>query len=355
MNQPRVSVVMPIRNEADHIGASLRCVLEQDYPKELIEVFVIDGMSTDDTREIVQSVATTNSRVHLIDNPGRIVPKGLNRAMPDTTGDVIVRVDGHCEIASDYVSRCVEHLQRKDVDGVGGPIETIGETWMSRAIAAAMSSSFGVGGSAFRVLKDQTMLVDTIAFPAYTRAAIELAGPYDEELVRNQDDEYNYRLRKLGAKLLLASDVRSRYFSRASLRKLWKQYLQYGFWKVRVMQKHPRQMRARQFVPPLFVGALMLATLLAVWLPGGWKGLAALTVMYAFANLLASWFVARDDRRQMFVMPVILVTLHVAYGTGFLGGLLWFADRWPRNLKRKAETTGDVRSGQLRELVTRVP
>src|SRR5439155_7654973 len=129
---------------------------------------------------------------------------------------------------------CVSHLVDDELEAVGGPAETIGESYIARVIAAAMSSRFGVGGSAFRVHESTTQFTDTVAFPAYTRAAIDRAGPFDEELVRNQDDEYNYRLRKLGVKILLASDVRSRYYSRATLQRLASQYFQYGFWKVRV-------------------------------------------------------------------------------------------------------------------------
>ncbi len=132
-----------------------------------------------------------------------------------------MRVDGHCEITPTYVERCVAHLSKDKVDGVGGSVETIGKTHVAQVIARAMSSTFGVGNSAFRTRQGQTLYVDTIPFPAYRRSVIKLAGNYDEELVRNQDDEYNYRLRELGAKLLLAADVKSKYYSRSSLRSLW--------------------------------------------------------------------------------------------------------------------------------------
>ena len=133
---------------------------------------------------------------------------------------MVIRVDGHCEVARDYVSRCVRHLLEDGVDGVGGSLVTVGETQRAKAIAAAMSSPFGVGGAAFRTAGSVTMPADTVPFPAYTRSMIEAAGPYDERFTKNQDDEYNYRIRKLGGKLLLAADVHSRYYSRATLRVL---------------------------------------------------------------------------------------------------------------------------------------
>ena len=193
-----------------------------------MEILVADGMSTDSTRAIISANAEmhSNYRMCILDNPGKIVPIGLNIAMRQASGEIIVRVDGHCEIATDYVRRCVIHIQNSGVDGVGGAITTVGETYLAEAIAVAMSFPFGVGDSAFRTLSGKTLLVDSVPFPAYTRAIIERAGLYDEELVRNQDDEYNYRLRKIGAKLLLAADVHSTYYSRSNLRSLWKQFYQ---------------------------------------------------------------------------------------------------------------------------------
>lgn len=329
---PFVSVVMPVRNEAGFIARSVGCVLDQEYPDERLEVIVADGCSTDDTTKIVRSLQTNHPNLKLIANPGKIAPTGLNAAIKEARGEIIVRVDGHCEIAPDYIQRCVEHLTNGEADGVGGPIETIGETAMAKAIAAAMSSPFGVGGSAFRTVKDKTMLADTVAFPAYKRSVIESAGLYDEELVRNQDDEYNYRLRKLGAKILLAADVRSKYYSRGTLKKLFRQYFQYGYWKVRVLQKHPRQMSARQFIPPLFVASLLFSLLLSLWTRLGLWLLGGIICCYLAANLLASLMTARKSQNQIFahllLLPTIFSSLHLSYGLGFLIGLIKFANRW---------------------------
>jgi glycosyltransferase involved in cell wall biosynthesis len=314
---------MPVRDEAAYIARSLDAVLAQDYPSDLLEVVVADGMSTDGTREYLNRIAETHPSLRIVDNPGRTAPSALNVAIRNARGDVFVRVDGHCEVARDYVRRCVAHLVDDGVEAVGGPLETLGETWSARAIAAAMSSAFGVGGSAFRTVSGKTMLTDTVAFPAYTRAIVERAGPFDEQLVRNQDDEYNYRLRKLGAKVLLASDVRSRYYSRSSVSSLWRQYFQYGYWKVRVMQKHPRQMRPRQFVPAAFVATLLvLGTLAPFWSVASWA-LAGALGLYAVALLAGSVAAARRVGWSILpLLPVAFATLHVAYGSGFLVGLV---------------------------------
>ena len=335
---PFVSVIMPVRNEGNFIRTCLDAVLGQDYPAEKMEVFVVDGMSTDGTPEIVRGYSEKDPRVRLVANPRKIVPTGMNAAFPLTRGEIIVRVDGHCKVAPDYIRRCVEHLRADGVDGVGGPVHTVGETGAARTIALAMSSPFGVGGSAFRTVSDRTMLSDTVPFPAYTRTIIERAGPYDEEQVRNQDDEYNYRLRKLGAKILLAADVRSEYYSRSSIRSLWRQYYQYGYWKVRVLQKHPLQMKLRQFVPAAFVGALLASLAAAPFTVWGAAALALIAGAYCAANIAASVLTAR--RESMTVVPLLALafaTLHVSYGLGFLAGLIRFAHLWGKS--RPAATT----------------
>ncbi len=342
---PFVSVVMPVRNEEHFIARSLAAVLSQDYPSDRMAVIVADGMSDDQTRAIAMSFVSQHPCLRLIDNPGRIVSYGLNAALRIARGDIIVRVDGHCEIAHDYVSRCVEHLKRNDVDCVGGPIETIGENHLAQVIAMAMATPFGVGGSAFRTVRDKSLFVDTVAFPACKARVIRRAGFFDEELVRNQDDEYSYRLRKLGGRILLAPDVRSRYYSRGSLRSLWRQYFQYGYWKIRVMQKHPRQMSLRQFVPPIFVLVTLLTLLLsAVSAISMWLFLGVLTA-YILANLAASIFTG-TNLRSLVVLPVVFATLHFSYGSGFLWGLVKFWNRWSDNNKSLVQTV--VSDGESR-------
>lgn len=319
---------MPVRNEQDAIALSLGAVVAQDYPPDRFEVLVVDGMSGDGTRGEVQHIAAASRpSIRLLDNPGHIAPCALNVGLRKARGEVIVRVDGHCEIAPDYLTCCVEALEKFDAGCVGGVIDTQGSDRASRAIAAAMSSRFGVGGSAFRVGADSVLAVDTVAFPAWPRRVMDAAGPFDEELVRNQDDEYSYRLRALGHEIILTPEIRSRYFSRSSLRSLWRQYFQYGFWKVRVLQKHPRQMKARQFAPPLVVGFLAAAAATA-WTSAGSVALAAGAGSYLVANLSASAAVARGQGHRLATVAGAMFCLHFGYGSGFLVGLLRFWNRW---------------------------
>jgi len=326
---PTVSLILPIRNEAKHIRGCLESIAQQDFPHEQMEIIIADGLSSDNTKEVVEASKPSDIPLIWLDNPGKIVPTGLNLAIRQASGEIIIRVDGHAEIAPDYVSRCVWYLQNQQIQGVGGPMESIGENYISEVIAYAMSSSFGVGNSAFRTVVDKTLFVDSIPFPAYTRDIIQAAGLYDEELVRDQDDEYNYRIRELGGKLLLAVDVKSRYYSRASLAKLWKQYFQYGFYKVRVLQKHPRQMSLRHFVPPLFVLTLILSILLAVMTPWGKVLLALVAGSYLLANIIASLIIsAKKGWQNLPLLPLTFAILHVSYGSGFLWGLIKFRKRW---------------------------
>ena len=334
---PNITLILPIRNEAAYVERCINAVFSQEYPGE-IEILVVDGISKDDTREIVQRLIDQNPKfnIRLLDNPGKIVPTGMNIALRLAKGDVVIRVDGHCLIEPDYVKKCVDNIKKEGVDGVGGPMETIGETLISKSIAIGMSSPFGVGNSAFRTTSGKSMLVDTIPFPAYRRQIIERTGLYDEELTRNQDDEYNYRIRELGGKLLLADDVRSTYFSRSSLRHLWRQYYQYGYYKVRVLQKHPLQMRPRQFIPFVFVAVLIASLLLAVSSflflhPSSFifHLSSFVPLLYLLANLFASLYTAATRGwKYLPLLPLVFAILHLSYGLGFLVGLLKFRRRW---------------------------
>jgi glycosyltransferase involved in cell wall biosynthesis len=324
-----VSVIMPVRNEAAFIEQSVGSVLKQDYPHELLEIVIADGDSTDGTLEIIEKLAgDTDIPIKVVQNPKKIAPTALNLAIAAASGSIIVRIDGHCEIEPDYVSNCVALLATGKADGVGGPIETIGEGLQAQAIAAAMSSKFGVGGSAFRTINDREMFTDTVAFPAYTRDILERAGPFNEELVRNQDDEYNYRIRKLGGRILLSPTIRSKYYSRSTFRSLWNQYFQYGYWKVRVFQLHPKQMSLRQFVPFLFVLSILVLAVSSLFVFQSLWILIAILAAYLAANLFASFLVSLSEVKLLIFLPVSFLILHISYGLGSMTGLVAFRNYW---------------------------
>jgi len=351
-DHPFVSIILPIRNECHYIKRTLNAVLAQDYPYDRMEILIADGTSTDGTREIIhQTVDKHNKKIcensgnswqknlppniQILNNPQKIVPTALNIALRQARGEIIIRVDGHTVIEPDYVRGCVEKLQQTGADNVGGKMNAVAETPIGWAIAIATSSPFGVGGARFHYSNEEEW-GDTVYMGAWRREMFARVGPFDEELVRNQDDEYNYRIRKLGGKILLSPDIRSKYYSRASLRKLWHQYSQYGYWKVRVLQKHSRQMRPRQFVPPAFVASLLasvllviILTLLSIPYPLAFIPLFIILGVYLFANLAASlWTSSRRGWRYLFLLPLVYSILHISYGLGFLVGLLKFANRW---------------------------
>lgn len=331
---PVVSVVMPVRNEGAAIEVSLGSVLALDWPADRLEVLIADGASTDTTRErIARIAASARCPVLVVDNPRRIVSTGLNLALEQARGEVVLRVDGHCEVAPDTLRRAVVLLDaQSEVGAVGGVLETIGEGFWGRTIATAMASRFGVGGSAFRVGVATPRTTDTVAFPTYRREALAAAGAFDEELVRNQDDEYSYRLRHLGWSIVLDPAIRATYRSRPTLRRTFSQLFQYGWWKVRVLQKHPRQMRWRQFVPPSFVAAVLATLLVLPWT--GWP-----LVLLAAAWLGAATVASAIDGRRLglaaVALPLAYLTLHLGYGLGFLAGLVRFVGRWGDRVGRE--------------------
>lgn len=325
---PFVSVIMPIRNEARSIRHTLESVLAQDYPPGRLEVLIVDGMSDDGTREIVQGLIESQhvdglpSSIALIDNPGRIVPTAFNRGLRQSRGQIIVRVDGHCELASDYVRRCVEVLQATGADNVGGLQRAIGDTPTGQTIALATSSPFGVGGARFHYAQ-RPGPADTVYLGAYRREVFDRIGGFDEDLVRNQDDEFNFRLTQAGGMIWLDPSICSVYHSRSTLARLWRQYFEYGFYKVRVMQKRGAVASWRHLVPGLFVLGLLASLFLAL---ATRRARLALVVAgpYAAATTAASVWTARQAPRLLPRLPAAFITMHLAYGLGFLAGL-W---RW---------------------------
>ncbi len=320
--RPFVSVVMPIRNEAGSIARSLAAVIEQDYPSDRLEILVADGMSSDGTRGIVDALRALHPGLRLIDNPGRIVAAGLNRAIGQARGEVIVRVDGHTTVARDYVAECVGALLRSSAENVGGRMEARGEGRFGEAVALATGSPFGVGGARFHY-SGREEWVDTVYMGAWRRDVFDRLGLFDEEMVRNQDDEFNYRILDQGGRILLTPRIRSVYTVRGRPLALWRQYFQYGYWKVRVMRRHPRQIRLRQWVPPLFAAALLGTGALALMVPAGAAAFIAVAGAYVVASGVASaWVASRAAWRHLWLLPLVYAILHLAYGLGFLFGLL---------------------------------
>lgn len=323
-----ISVILPVRNEENYIAACLKNLFSQKKINSELEVIVADGMSADNTCSIIRDFQKQHANLILISNPEKIVPTGLNQALSIAKGDIIIRIDGHTVIAPDYVANCVRILEESGADNVGGRMDAIGTTTFGKAVSVATSTPFGVGGSRFHY-SDKEEWVDSVYMGAWHKEIFDKIGLFDEELVRNQDDEFNYRLRKHGCKILLSPDIKSKYTVRSSPNALWKQYFQYGFWKVRVLQKHPKQMSWRQFIPPALVASLIFSLILSIFDPIYWILFAIFVGVYLLANILASIITsAKKGWQHLFLLPLVFAILHLSYGLGFLIGLVKFANRW---------------------------
>ncbi len=317
---PLVSVVIPIRQEELYIEACIAAVLGQEFGGSC-EVLVVDGMSTDRTREMVRAIAKRDPRVRLLDNPSRIVPTAMNIGIRAARGEIIVRVDGHCRIPGGYIASVLQAFLESGAECVGGAMVAEGEGYWGEVIATATSSAFGMGGRRFHG-HGPPRYMDTVYLGAYPKSVLLDAGLYDEQFVRNQDDELNCRIRARGGKVYFTSKIWAKYTCRSTLAKLASQYSQYGWWKVRLYAKHPKMLRIRHLIPSIFLLALILP--LPAYLLLGRKALlapAGLVVLHAAAGAI-SCLQERAPIRQIPGALAAFLVLHLSYGAGLIGGLI---------------------------------
>lgn len=330
-----VSIIIPCRNEELYIGQCVESFLNQTYPKELIKIVIADGMSTDTTREIIKRYQEEHSNIILIDNFELTAPTGMNKGIRATDSDIVIIFGAHAYADKDFVLENVKILNDESIGCSGGPITTISDGIVGTAIANAMSCPFGVGNALFR-FSDKEVFVDTVAFGAYRRTLLEKIGLFDEQLVRNQDDELNFRVIKSGKKILLSPKVKSTYYSRGSLKKLYKQYFQYGFWKVRVIQKHKRPASIRHLVPVMFVLYLILGLILSIFSTTIRNIFLLILALYIILDIIFSKKCSKDDGVKCFIYnTMIFPILHVSYGVGFLLGIINFYVKSISKLERK--------------------
>jgi succinoglycan biosynthesis protein ExoA len=321
---PLVSIVLPCRNEQGYIQACLESVLNQVPPEGGFEILIADGMSTDGTREYLQQMAEKQPQIRILDNPGRIVSTGLNIAIQAARGQIIVRMDAHTIYATDYVRQCLAVMNETGADNVGGPMQTNARRFMERAIRAAFHSTFVVGGARSHQVGYEGY-VDTVIYGCWKKEVFERIGYFDEELVRNQDDEHNLRLARAGGRIYQSTRIHSWYHVRGSLKSLFRQYMQYGYWKVLVVRKHQMPASWRHLVPGTFVACLcLLAALGLFWSPALWVAI-GLAVLYVAATLAAAAIIAARTKWTLLpILPVVVSCFHLGYGYGFLRGILDF-------------------------------
>lgn len=323
-----VTAISPCRNERGHIRPFLESLLAQDYPAAAWELIVADGMSDDGTREILRDMeARWTPRLRVIDNPGRIVSTGMNAAIAQARGRYIVRMDCHTEYAPDFIRRSVEILEQTGADNAGGPARTKATGYMQRAIAAAYHSPFSCGGARFH-REDYEGYSDTVPYGCWRIERLKQLGLFDEFFVRNQDDELNLRITRSGGRIWQSPRIRSWYSPRPRLGALFRQYFQYGFWKVAVIRKHKIPASWRHLVPGAFAAANVLLLAAAVigwmagWAPAAVWALALMDGAYLAVGLLAAAAAARHRGWDLVpILPVVFAVYHISYGTGFLSGL----------------------------------
>lgn len=325
---PFVSVIMPIRNEVAFIRKSLETVLSQDYPADRMEVIVADGISTDGTREIVESFQTQHVNLKVIDNPNQIVSSGLNKAILAAQGEIIIRMDGHSEFPKDYVTRLVNLLEATEAENVGGVLVASGtNNYVQRSIRIAYQSSLGIGQAQRSHANGVSVReVDAVHGGCWYKTTLMKVGLFDESMVRNQDDELSFRIRKQGGNIIQDTSIRIRYYVRDSYVKLFRQFLQYGFWKVRVIQKHPMQASLRHVMPSLFLMSLIGTGILSSF--SSVFRVLFLVVTFFYLGIIAISALFRCFLSEKWILwpgiMVALLTMHLGYGLGFIFGIL----RW---------------------------
>ncbi len=323
--QPKISIIIPCFNERSTIRGLLETLAAQTYPRAMMEVIVVDGISTDGTRDVVEAFQQEQAdlQIRLMDNPKRNIPEAMNAGIQASRGDIVVRLDAHCTVAEDYLIRVAAKLETTDAACLGPrmymqPVNTP----VARAIAAALSTPFGPGTSGFR-FSDKEGEADTMNFGVYRRWVFEQAGFFDPRLLTNEDYDLHYRIRKTGHRILYVPSLAVYYRPRDDYEALWRQYWRYGFWKSQMAKKDWRSLRIRHLVAPIWVLAVISGLVVGIFLPLALVLLTGLVVLYL---MLGAFFASRQviKTKEWGLIPLIIVSfavLHTAWGAAFWVGL----------------------------------
>lgn len=321
-----LSVICPIYNEEKYISQFLDSISQQDYPKDDLEILLVDGMSKDRTRDIISEYANKYPCLRLVDNPQQTVPYAMNNGIKSAKGDVIIRLDAHAEYPSNYFTVLVQKLNELEgAENVGGVCITLpcNETVAAVAIAECLSNKFGMGNSYFRVGAKEVMSVDTVPFGCFRKSLFDKVGLYDTDMIRNQDDELNGRIIKNGGKIYLLPDVEIKYFARDKISKVRKMFYQYGLYKPLGNKKLGSPTTIRQFFPLLFVIGLVVGLILCLLFPVLLPFYGAVIVLHLLIGVIEGIKSARKTYKYgcIFFMPYIFLNMHISYGIGYLRGM----------------------------------
>jgi GT2 family glycosyltransferase len=320
----KVSIIIPCRNEIGHIQEVLKCIYENDYPKELIEIIIVDGFSNDGTRDLFPHILKENPNVNIIDNPKQRTPYAFNLGIREAKGDIVMICGARFLLSKNYIKEIVNVLNaHSEIGCVGGRIINVYENTTSEIISKAMASKFGVGFNNFRTV-DKDLFVDTVTPPSFRKSIFEEIGYFDERLVRNQDDDFSFRLIKAGYRILLKSNISFKYYVRASFYNLFKQYRQYGYWKVFVNKKHKTVTTLRQLFPLLFLLSFPLfALLILINIKFAYVFLIEI-FSYFFLNFIFALKTNAFNLTYIVKQMYTCFILHFSYGLGYLEGILDF-------------------------------
>lgn len=313
------------------IENTILSIFNQKISNAKYEIIVVDGMSNDGTREIIQRLISTINAIQIVDNPDKIVSTGFNLGLSKAKGDIIIRVDGHSKLESNFLINTINLFNKIDAECIGGPTKHIAKGIVGKSISIAQTLKFGVGNALFRQKIKKGSYVDTLAFGAYKREVFKKIGGYDEELLRNQDDEFNFRLIQFGGRIWLDPSIKSFYYPRTSLKKLFSQYFQYGLYKIRVIQKRKALASFRQIIPFLFVFVLIVTALLWLINSNFYFLLVCLLICYFSLGIfftLSALLKRKRDYLSILILPITFFTMHCAYGFGFMIGLIYFFNKW---------------------------
>lgn len=323
----QVSVIIPCFNEQSTIRLLLDALAVQTFPHNDMEIIIADGMSTDDTRFVIETWKNQNPDlvVRIVENRKRNIPSGINRAIEAAEGEIIIRLDAHSIPNKNYIELCVGELLQERGDNVGGIWRIVpgGSGPVARAIAAVAAHPLGVGGAQYRI-GGEPKAVDTVPFGAFRRELVNQIGFFDETLLSNEDYEYNARIRKTGGVVWFDPEIQSTYIARSTIRDLALQYWRYGFWKLQMLRKYPRTIRLRQALPPLLVLGFWGLAAFALWFLWARVIFILFILVYSSMLMFAGLQLARKHRiwQMLALAPLMIITMHFSWGTGFLWSLI---------------------------------
>ncbi|OIO00661.1 hypothetical protein AUJ67_05570, partial [Candidatus Desantisbacteria bacterium CG1_02_49_89] len=313
-------------NEKEFIAKCLESIVNQDYPKDKIEVLVVDGMSEDGTRDIVSRYIKQHPYIRLVDNIMRITPSAFNQGIKKSRGEIVIIIGAHSICKEDYIEKCVKYLKEYKTDNIGGMLVAIpaDDSFVGKAITKVLSSTFGVGNSIFRTGSKEPRWVDTVFGGCYRREIFEKTGFFNEKLIFSQDMEFNLRLKRAGGKILYHPDIVSYYYARSDFRDFCRHNFRNGIWAIypikfsKLMPVSPRHL-----VPFVFVTALIALSMLSFFSVIFFHLLICMVGLYIAASVYFSAKAAKKDAdlKYLFVMPAIFFSLHFVYGLGSIWGL----------------------------------